>query len=345
MRRVAFLALTILVFVPVQARAQTETIEYYGLDHLGSVRIIFNQSGQVADRMDYGPFGENLKAAIKFAVQQFAQLARDGESGQDYAEARNYAASSGRFNRVDPVYAGLFHPQRWNRYAYALNSPLVFADKSGLLASAGTPGMSPAFCEAAFSYGSCGGDDLFWNTDIAGGGGFGFGGDYARAQQRGYVPGMPNDVWLALEQFNQQVNAAFSQAAAQSRNTSTSRLQPPRATVSTSTEVTLPDGTKVQVNSATATDIFAEVGRLAGPMADPTSYLWILGGSAVGGGLTAMGPVANNLLLRPAVIGNATQIHDAIQGLVPTLPPATAWGYITYFWNEIYTLMCRDRNC
>jgi hypothetical protein len=39
---------------------------------------------------------------------------------------------TGRFTRPDPVYAGLFNPQRWNRYAYARNNPLRFVDPSGL---------------------------------------------------------------------------------------------------------------------------------------------------------------------------------------------------------------------
>ena len=118
--------------------AQTETIEYYGLDHLGSVRVIFDQNGQPIDRMDYGPFGENLKAAIKLAFEQYAQLARDAETGQDYAEARNYSPATGRFNRIDPVYAGLFEPQLWNRYQYGVNNPLGFVDPSGLMAETST---------------------------------------------------------------------------------------------------------------------------------------------------------------------------------------------------------------
>jgi RHS repeat-associated protein len=70
-------------------------------------RVIDSQGNVVPDRMDYGPFGENLRAAIKFPTEQFAQLARDAESGQDYAQARNYSAGTGRFNRVDPVYGSL----------------------------------------------------------------------------------------------------------------------------------------------------------------------------------------------------------------------------------------------
>lgn len=125
-------ALLALVCAPSVASAQTEQIEYYGLDALGSVRVIFDAQGNTVDRMDYGPFGENLRAAIKFPVEQFAQLARNAESNDDYGVARNYVAPIGRFNAIDPVYAGLFEPQKWNRYAYARNNPLTFVDPSGL---------------------------------------------------------------------------------------------------------------------------------------------------------------------------------------------------------------------
>jgi RHS repeat-associated protein len=117
--------------VPAPASAQSETIEYYGLDALGSVRVIFDQQGNVVDRMDYDPFGANLRAAIKFPSEQFAQLAREGESEQDYAETRHYLPLAGRLNRTDSVFAGLFKPQQWNRYAYALNAPLNYIDPDG----------------------------------------------------------------------------------------------------------------------------------------------------------------------------------------------------------------------
>ena len=47
------------------------------------------------------------------------------------AEARFYRPRHGRFAQVDPVYAGLFDPQQWNRYAYARNNPLGFVDPDG----------------------------------------------------------------------------------------------------------------------------------------------------------------------------------------------------------------------
>lgn len=114
------------------AAAQTgETVEYYGLDALGSVRVVFDAAGNVTGRMDYGPFGESLATGSGMPSRAYAGLFRDGEAGLDHAEARSYQLRTGRFSTVDAVYAGIFEPQRWNRYAYALNSPFVRIDPTG----------------------------------------------------------------------------------------------------------------------------------------------------------------------------------------------------------------------
>jgi RHS repeat-associated protein len=130
--RLDFVVLLMVIALPSVASAQSETVEYYGLDALGSVRVIFGAQGNLIDRMDYGPFGENLRAAIKFPPEQFAQLARDAESGQDYGRARNYSWGTGRFNRPDPVDGTVTDPQSWNRYVYAKNCPEGRIDPEGL---------------------------------------------------------------------------------------------------------------------------------------------------------------------------------------------------------------------
>ncbi len=84
--------------------------------------------------MDYAPFGEELSGATGLPDRRFAGLFRDGEAGLDAAGARSYQVRTGRFTAVDPIYAGLFEPQRWNRYSYALNSPATLTDVSGLSA-------------------------------------------------------------------------------------------------------------------------------------------------------------------------------------------------------------------
>jgi RHS repeat-associated protein len=118
---------------PVMAQ---EVVEYYALDQVGSVRVVFDQNGTITSRRDYGPFGEAL-TPVTADPKVYAGLFRDDESTLDYAQARSYQSRTGRFHAVDPVYAGLFNPQRLNRYAYALNSPLAFVDPTGLTACEG----------------------------------------------------------------------------------------------------------------------------------------------------------------------------------------------------------------
>ena len=52
----------------------------------------------------------------------------------DYAQARYFASTQGRFTSPDPLLASgrSIRPQTWNRYTYALNNPLRFTDPSGL---------------------------------------------------------------------------------------------------------------------------------------------------------------------------------------------------------------------
>jgi RHS repeat-associated protein len=129
-RRLLFLV--VVALIPATAFAQSETVEYYGLDALGSVRVVFDASGNVLTRVDYTPFGAEVVPAAGLPDQRFAGLFRDPEAGLDYAQARSYQVRTGRFNAPDPVYAGMFDPQGWNRYSYGLNAPTVYTDRTGL---------------------------------------------------------------------------------------------------------------------------------------------------------------------------------------------------------------------
>jgi RHS repeat-associated protein len=116
-----------------QLWAQTEQIEYYALDAIGSVRVVFDQTGAVKGRMDYAPFGEELFSGLFVPADRFAQLSRDGEAGLDYAQARMYQPRTGRLNAPDLVFAGLTNPQGWNRYSYGLSNPTGYVDPTGLV--------------------------------------------------------------------------------------------------------------------------------------------------------------------------------------------------------------------
>ena len=59
---------------------------------------------------------------------------RDAESGNDYFGARYYASSMGRFLSPDPkimTARHLVNPQKWNKYAYVINNPLMRFDPDG----------------------------------------------------------------------------------------------------------------------------------------------------------------------------------------------------------------------
>ncbi len=117
-------------------------------DHLGTPRMIFDQSGGYATvkRHDYLPFGEELVAGtggrttgLGYAAgdgvrQQFTGKERDFETGLDYFEARYFASTQGRFTSTDPVIIAhdrAADPQQINLYAYSRNNPLRYIDPSG----------------------------------------------------------------------------------------------------------------------------------------------------------------------------------------------------------------------
>ena len=143
--------------------SSTSNVEWLITDHLGTPRMVLDQTGSLANmkRHDYLPFGEELFAptggrtvAQGYAGdgirQHFTSKERDVETGLDYFEARYYGSTQGRFTSIDPynvvmerqfatdakkaesqftVY--LSNPQRWARYTYALNNPLLYTDPHG----------------------------------------------------------------------------------------------------------------------------------------------------------------------------------------------------------------------
>jgi RHS repeat-associated protein len=128
------------------AQNGSAAIKWLVTDHLGSTRMVIDQTGSLAGitRHDFGPFGEELSAGIRSEAlgyaadsvrQKFTGYERD-ETGLDFAQARYYASVQGRFTSVDPLMASgmVGKPQSWNRYTYSFNNPLRYTDPSGLVA-------------------------------------------------------------------------------------------------------------------------------------------------------------------------------------------------------------------
>ena len=123
-------------------------VSYLTSDHLGSPRINTDASGQVTARHDYLPFGEEIQRASygnDDVRKQFTSYEKDDETGLDFAQARMYGNSYGRFTSVDPynnilesqaekdkekarekLNAYLYTAQQWNRYIYVTNNPLMY---------------------------------------------------------------------------------------------------------------------------------------------------------------------------------------------------------------------------
>ena len=124
--------------------AQEPRVSYLTTDHLGSPRVVTDERGSVASRRDFTAFGEE-----SFTVQRTQGLGyqpteirqnytgyeKDEESGLEFAQARYYNPTHGRFTSVDPLVASatIRNPQTFNRYSYGLNSPYKFTDPLGLL--------------------------------------------------------------------------------------------------------------------------------------------------------------------------------------------------------------------
>lgn len=121
----------------------TAGTQYSTTDMLGSPRVITDSSGNVISRHDYMPFGEEIFAGTggrtsgqgfggtESLRKKFTGYERDSETGLDFAKARYYASTNGRFNSPDVAGPDLTNPQTLNKYRYALNNPLLYVDPSG----------------------------------------------------------------------------------------------------------------------------------------------------------------------------------------------------------------------
>jgi RHS repeat-associated protein len=112
-------------------------VSYLTADHLGSPRINTDANGAVIARHDYQPFGEEIARPSYGADatrKKFTSYERDNESSLDYAKARYYGYTFGRFTSPDSplLDQSSSDPQSWNLYVYAGNSPLKYTDPLGL---------------------------------------------------------------------------------------------------------------------------------------------------------------------------------------------------------------------
>ena len=104
-------------------------VDYYHTDHLGSTRLITDQSGNVVSEVTYEPFGES---EVTGDNDRYLYNGKEKDSSELYYYGRRYYDPHiGRFITRDPRFGQLENPQTLNRYVYVLNNPLKYIDPTG----------------------------------------------------------------------------------------------------------------------------------------------------------------------------------------------------------------------
>jgi RHS repeat-associated protein len=118
------------------AMAQSgQTPHFYVGDHLGTAQLEFVGGGAPVWQGEFLPYGQEIDTNATANNFKFTSYERDNETGLDYAAARHYTSSFGRFMSPDPsglAYADPRNPQSLNFYAYVQNNPLTNTDPAGL---------------------------------------------------------------------------------------------------------------------------------------------------------------------------------------------------------------------
>ncbi len=112
------------------------TLYYLLTDHLGSTALTLDSAGNrlsTNTELRYYPWGATRYiAGATPTTFNFTGQRRDSGSGLLYYGARWYDPVIGRFISADTIVPQPGNPQSLNRYSYALNSPVRYADPTGM---------------------------------------------------------------------------------------------------------------------------------------------------------------------------------------------------------------------
>jgi RHS repeat-associated protein len=113
----------------------TDRIEYTVAEHNGTPVLALRADGTLVENHRTFPNGESWqKGPNPNFAQAFTTYDRDADTHLDYAMARHYASTEGRFMTPDPGHVGanIYEPQSLNAYAYVSNDPINAIDPDGL---------------------------------------------------------------------------------------------------------------------------------------------------------------------------------------------------------------------
>jgi len=106
---------------------------FYHADQLGSVHVITDITGMLAQLIEYSPWGRVVRSegAVNPTKGFNGKDLDDPETGLLYYNGRYYIAGIGRFMSPDPIVPVPGNPQSLNRYTYVLNNPVRLMDPTG----------------------------------------------------------------------------------------------------------------------------------------------------------------------------------------------------------------------
>lgn len=106
----------------------------YHYDRRGSTVALTDESGNVTDRFQYGPYGEP-GAHDGSTLTPFLYNGREGvmtdSNGLYYMRARYYSPETRRFLNRDSIQGSIEQTQSLNRYSYVLGNPVSYIDPEG----------------------------------------------------------------------------------------------------------------------------------------------------------------------------------------------------------------------
>ncbi len=142
--------------------------EYKIVDHLGSTRVVLNDTGKVISQYDFEPFGDPIAKTGLNSRKSFIDREKDEESGDENLGLRQMNPRIGRFDQIDPLWEKY---RSMTPYQYAGNNPLIALDRGGdsIVVLQDWEGASRAGHQAVL----IGGDDGGWQLYSKNGGEFG----------------------------------------------------------------------------------------------------------------------------------------------------------------------------
>jgi RHS repeat-associated protein len=153
----------------------TKTLYNIHTDHLGSIRMLTQQDGTLAEVNNFDAWGKRTSTAGSMLLRGYVGQEHYDNFGLINMNNRMYEPVTGRFLSPDPL---AYTPKNimFDPYSYAASNPLKYADANGLDYydnGSGTPvwidGNTPSFSYEGVDYTNLGNSYTSWQFDMESG--------------------------------------------------------------------------------------------------------------------------------------------------------------------------------